>query len=974
MYKYKDKSQFKKANLFFFLVTGIILILSSCVWEKIETDNSITENEIQVKITLQMPLAEKMAYAISDVDENYVATIDVLAFTKDDGKPSGWAYAYSAQGSSISDGGGTNQSKKQFVTTVIKNSSSQTFVVLANAREEIAALGEIGKKADKNALLERLLSTKSGKWDANEGNEATDPSKSFAPFPMWGEAESIISDATTQMAGINMLRCIVRIDVLLDNEVITANNFKLGEIDIYNSKMSGRIVPDPANVTAGKATDVTIPSGSINNTTALNYTVPEEMNKAFEHSIYLYEAKAAAKNEAQNATCIVVGGKYGEDTALSYYRLDFLKSDKSSYHDLLRNHKYRVNIKSVSGRGYATTEEAFNAKPVNMEAEITVWDDGEITEVVFGEYFLGVNKSLFEFSRDAREENELDNVLMVTTDYDDPNDDVLGWYVEKTVDGADETTLATWLTLTPDRGAKNETTNVIMTFGQNNENTARSAKIILAAGRLRFTVTVNQSISQGVGLSVVNEAGLPITELFFTAKTGEQPAPQKFTVGWTPKTADLNMSVFDVGTTSFPSAAFSPALEPISAGNGGTGTMTYTVQPAPISSTEAGYPFIDKATNVSFAVTNGISYETKNLLLRQINYDLIASGHEVLFLMNGALHDFTVKSNDAWTAEITDQSSGVLVSLNTTSGDGNTSTGEPVYFTLAKDPNHDYSQTTGLYEFQITFTSANNRFSPKIYTILCSIGTIWAGSNIYWNGTTLTFDDFSSTGSSVNEKYQGLFFKWGSLWGISPKGNWANNSTVVYKPNSAGTFTPSSSSSWDKIVYCDPGSITADRNSKYLTETIHTPENNANGIGDICKFLTEQSGGKLHNKRWRMPTSNEFNSVVESETVTPYNSLNNSDYVWKSFQSTINSNDAGTASSVSGVRKSKAFGTPFFPSSTHLTANGAIGSSFYGYYWSSSPNGTGTYYFYFDNYNNTANPGDNMSQRYNAVPVRCVVE
>ena len=55
-------------------------------------------------------------------------------------------------------------------------------------------------------------------------------------------------------------------------------------------------------------------------------------------------------------------------------------------------------------------------------------------------------------------------------------------------------------------------------------------------------------------------------------------------------------------------------------------------------------------------------------------------------------------------------------------------------------------------------------------------GTVWAGSNIYWNGTKLTFDaapvDPSNltTQELTNMKKQGVFFLWGSLIGVSPNG------------------------------------------------------------------------------------------------------------------------------------------------------------------------------------------------------------
>ncbi|MDR1526771.1 MAG: hypothetical protein LBS46_03755, partial [Dysgonamonadaceae bacterium] len=62
----------------------------------------------------------------------------------------------------------------------------------------------------------------------------------------------------------------------------------------------------------------------------------------------------------------------------------------------------------------------------------------------------------------------------------------------------------------------------------------------------------------------------------------------------------------------------------------------------------------------------------------------------------------------------------------------------------------------------------------------------FAASNIYWDNTAqkLTFAPYSETPSSVPEnQYQGVFFKFGSLIGISPVGtSWNNSTTLLYVP------------------------------------------------------------------------------------------------------------------------------------------------------------------------------------------------
>jgi hypothetical protein len=94
----------------------------------------------------------------------------------------------------------------------------------------------------------------------------------------------------------------------------------------------------------------------------------------------------------------------------------------------------------------------------------------------------------------------------------------------------------------------------------------------------------------------------------------------------------------------------------------------------------------------------------------------------------------------------------------------------------------------------------------------------WAGSNIYWNGSAMVFD---LNGTTTHESYQGLFFKYRSLVGTSPVGDFSN-STPIYK---VGSSSSSTASDWDQVPY---------------------------GNGDICQTL---------DGAYRLPRSGEFGTV-----------------------------------------------------------------------------------------------------------------
>jgi hypothetical protein len=122
------------------------------------------------------------------------------------------------------------------------------------------------------------------------------------------------------------------------------------------------------------------------------------------------------------------------------------------------------------------------------------------------------------------------------------------------------------------------------------------------------------------------------------------------------------------------------------------------------------------------------------------------------------------------------------------------------------------------------------------YTITVRFrSTIWAESNIYWNGTAMKFD----TTDEGNQGIQGLYFKWGSLIGISPTpvGNFDNN-TPVYK---AGQSTPSHYANWDDIPYMSDLYVVNIDGYDLPSLT-----------GDICTYI---------NNTWRMPKVGEFGTT-----------------------------------------------------------------------------------------------------------------
>jgi hypothetical protein len=124
----------------------------------------------------------------------------------------------------------------------------------------------------------------------------------------------------------------------------------------------------------------------------------------------------------------------------------------------------------------------------------------------------------------------------------------------------------------------------------------------------------------------------------------------------------------------------------------------------------------------------------------------------------------------------------------------------------------------------------------KSYTLVVDLrqGAAIAYSNIYWDGTKMTFDETNKG----HQGYQGLFFKWGSLVGISPMGTFSST-TPVYK---AGTTTSSTYATWAAIPYEN-----ATNASSIGSPNVTTLK------GDICTYI--HSG-------YRMPRNGEFGTTA----------------------------------------------------------------------------------------------------------------
>ncbi|MDR1881616.1 MAG: hypothetical protein LBR26_02390, partial [Prevotella sp.] len=271
----------------------------------------------------------------------------------------------------------------------------------------------------------------------------------------------------------------------------------------------------------------------------------------------------------------------------------------------------------------------------------------------------------------------------------------------------------------------------------------------------------------------------------------------------------------------------------------------------------------------------------------------------------------------------------------------------------------------------------------------------WAASNIYWDDANgrLTFAESDTDLAG----YQGVYFKWGSLIGVSSGGNGSfDASDYLFVPNLAdGTYSKvqvsavpvdapylitsgswtngaTPSTDWPLIAYADASVINASesgRSDARLTarEFVTSAVDYTSYTGDICQYLSghKDESGLIGN--WVMPTGKNFGEP------TAGNVYAGSDYTWYAGSATPSGVD-GEDEIPSGVMFTYAVNSPvFFPASgarNYVDGDlGFVGTD--GSYWSSSVNsGTNAYLLGFNSGNvYSANNGGRGYSR----SVRCVL-
>ncbi|MDR2040001.1 MAG: hypothetical protein LBQ60_18925 [Bacteroidales bacterium] len=529
---------------------------------------------------------------------------------------------------------------------------------------------------------------------------------------MWGELPYEEIKSTNKTFSVSLVRSIARIDVGVGATGFDAgsklatwgglSDFVLEEVYLYKPNNAYYFVPQTGHFDEmNKVTVLPSPVGS-QLSSPLIYAVSD--GKSLVRNIYTVESDIRIESNAAsgdknhtNRAAIVVKGSYKGNPS-SYYRLDFINSSRELI-NILRNHLYQFNIKSVSGNGFEDPDEAYTSLAVNMDVEVIDWNDGDIGDIVFdGQYMLGVSKGQFMLSKEQRTASDTDNRMSVITDV--PG----GWTIESIDDAQGDTETVSWLTVSRKSGPANSKVIVSILTEENTFSENRTGYIHIKAGRLSYKVEVIQTHQSKIDLRIMDESGIDVSELLFHSNVGGTVPAQLLNVNWLPQSTV--MYVMAASVNGIPAFDFGTGDAIISGPVVGiNGQKFYTIQPSAMTQVEIDNdPFMEKMLKVDFTVAHEIEYITKTLFLLQRNYAAVPKT-DADYVMDGSQQYFTINANAPWSIAVVDDPGLILTQLVTTGGGANMDKrDEKVYFLPIK------STTASAGEVSLVIKSTDSRY------------------------------------------------------------------------------------------------------------------------------------------------------------------------------------------------------------------------------------------------------------------------
>lgn len=686
------------------LLIGLFL-LGGCVSEQFPTDGPTGDaNQKMVNFVVSVSGAQKsMTRALTEENENTVKTIEVLLFDQDG------VYTHMP----IFNDQIVQKPNGELSFTIKVPVGTFNMLVIANSRSAVLKLmNQISAGSTrKQVVLDKLLLENPSMW-VIDGNQSD-----YKHIPMSGEIPKlVVSGDKPIVQGVTLVRMLSKIEVKLSDE--SKGNFDLKNIYLYNFSEKGKIAPDTKNWNSDFNAVVTasLPvnyQSAIGSSIFYNESMIQKVGNrgvGCENVIYTPEsAQGTGNNDMDKNICLVLGGVYEGDVAPTYYRVDIANNTNGvlSYMEVKRNHQYVMLIKKVSGPGFTDPETALKSRPVNIEANVVEWNHGGLDDVTFdGQHLLSVSQSEFVFGKSERTTESKDNSLFITTDYP------TGWIIDKIVDQDGKS--VDWLSLSVTKGAAQKTETKLLLL-ENRTNESRKGFIHIAAGRLKYIVSVEQLTTSDLSLLITDEKDIEVVSLDFISVDGLSVPAQKFKVQWTPIDSPLSTIL-----TPYLSGGFlfdkNSGNDVIVAGESLLGgEKRYTIKPQDFSTEELQKdPFQVRSSILVYSLMDNGASLSKTMMLNHRALNLVHYEKEV-YDLDGGTHEFYIRSNMPYTVEVKNDELSVFT-LQTTSGDVDTSEkGSPIYFDLILDDEGRVGKTV----VTLLVKSPTNQFKPQEVMINC---------------------------------------------------------------------------------------------------------------------------------------------------------------------------------------------------------------------------------------------------------------
>ncbi|MCD8043289.1 MAG: fimbrial protein [Tannerellaceae bacterium] len=448
----------------YLLLSLLLIVLASCKKDDSLTVPALTGDEVEVEFNSPIAYGSRAGESV----EQRIPELDLVVFDKD-GK-----YQYTRQAYS---------SNYATFRSILIIDSDLTIYFFANSRSLLK------KYEEENVLAEgALLSQLETKLLLD--NPTIQQSGTIA-LPMWGKLTDVtLSDSQVNNLGeVKLLRSVASAEIIFS---VPESTFEFTEIYVYNPATAALMVPHSS--TYDSNLQVSAPYCLDEFVTGYRYDYSEFVeNQSVIETVYMFENDA---NETKNRkrTRLVVGGKYqGGNT--TYYPLDFKVKDSSNQDvimDIMRNHKYILEVTAVNSEGWDNPDDAAEAAAVNLEYKVIDWTEStDGTIIIDGPDYVSIESRSVTLYADAGSSKSLSfstSVPVENIDMDFTNEsgtDILN--SEQVVVGTENDHYQAELIF----DSQSITHLRIIAPAEYNAAHA-SEKLTIIAGRIKLTVSINR--------------------------------------------------------------------------------------------------------------------------------------------------------------------------------------------------------------------------------------------------------------------------------------------------------------------------------------------------------------------------------------------------------------------------------------------------------------------------------------------------